>query len=276
MKWLRQLGATPADEFSGVRGEGWNKNVDLYKSRAIHFTLDPLLNRWEVGDDAYLAKPTTTVEELYQYQFQREFKAKKIQGPILCYRSNKILFFKGNYNRETGRLDGEWEEYYEKGQLFIRENWKDGNRHGIYESFHKNGQLMTKDNWVEGELVGLQEGYFDDGKLYFRNNFKYKTLHGPSETFHVNGNLASSGYFKRGKKIGIWKFFSIENRNELTITEKFDSNLKETFDSKGNLTRREYFKPWVIEEWEKGELVSEWNYEDEAKFMDEGTPFDNF
>ena len=201
----KEYNAAPGDWVTVGRGAGWNKNIDLYKSRFMDLTLDPLLNDWEVSVEDYLARPTTTIKEFYQYQFQKEFKAKKIPGPILCYGPSRNLFFKGNYNEETGRLDGEWEEYYDQGQLCIRENWKDGNRHGFYESFYENGQLMTKDNWIEGDQDGLQEQYQKDGKLFFRNNYKGNVLHGLSETFYENGDLASKGYFVLGKKFEIWE-----------------------------------------------------------------------
>ncbi len=268
----KEHSSAPANMITEGRGEGWNKNVSLYKSRALDLTLDGLLNDWEVSVEDYYAKPTKTIEELYQYQFQKEFKAKKIEGPILCYGSNGILFFKGNYNRDTGRLDGEWEEYLDQGQLCIRENWKDGNRRAIYESFYDNGQLMTKDNWVEGELNGLQERYLGNGKLHFRNNFKDDKPHGLSETFHVNnGYLASRGYFERGEKVGLWNFFSGVGKDKLTGTEKFKSNIIETFDSEGNLTQREYLKLGVTEYWQEGELVDE--IDSFADISDDELPF---
>ena len=63
-------------------------------------------------------------------------------------------------------------EYYENGQLWIRENYKDGQQHGLTELYYENGQLSIKGNFKDGEQHGLLKYFSEDGSL--QRSYKYE------------------------------------------------------------------------------------------------------
>ncbi len=124
--------------------------------------------------------------------------------------------------------------YHDNGQLWYRENYKDGKPDGLQEGFWSNGQLWFRQNWKDGKPDGLHERFYDNlvsrlhsflipttdrGQLKVRGNYKNGEEDGLWETFHENGQLLSRGNFIDGKLNGLGEIFD-ENGN-LTKTETY-------------------------------------------------------
>ena len=92
-------------------------------------------------------------------------------------------------------------DYYDDGQLWIRENYKDGKRDGLMETFGENDQLSVRGNFKNGEFDGLLEYFGENGQLENRGNFKDGKLHGLVEYFDENGNLTKTEEYKDGELI---------------------------------------------------------------------------
>ena len=75
---------------------------------------------------------------------------------------------------KEGELDGPWVEYWEDGQLCVSGNYKSGVREGLWEFYYDNGQLRSRGEFKEGEFDGPWEGYYENGRLRSRENYKYK------------------------------------------------------------------------------------------------------
>ena len=56
-------------------------------------------------------------------------------------------------------------EYINNGQLWVKGNYKDGERDGLWEIYHDNGQLKNRGNYKDGEQEGLHEYYDEEGNL---------------------------------------------------------------------------------------------------------------
>ena len=92
-------------------------------------------------------------------------------------------------------------EYYENGQLKIRENFKDGKEEGLSEYFHENGELEFRGNVKEGKEDGLWESYHENGQLESRGNLKEGESDGLWEYFDEDGNLTNTEEYKDGELI---------------------------------------------------------------------------
>ena len=62
--------------------------------------------------------------------------------------------------------------YHENGQLFIRVDYKDGERDGLTEWYYKNGQLREKGDFKDGKQEGLWEYFDEEGNLTTTEEFK--------------------------------------------------------------------------------------------------------
>ena len=50
---------------------------------------------------------------------------------------------------KNGYLEGQYERYYENGQLKIKKNGKDRKQCGPYEEYYENGQLKKKGTYKD-------------------------------------------------------------------------------------------------------------------------------
>ena len=62
--------------------------------------------------------------------------------------------------------------FHDDGQLWIKENYKNGKKHGVQVWYYENGQLWTKENYKNGKHHGLQEYYDENGQLEEIENYK--------------------------------------------------------------------------------------------------------
>jgi antitoxin component YwqK of YwqJK toxin-antitoxin module len=66
--------------------------------------------------------------------------------------------------------------FHENGQLFIKENYIDGELDGLYETFHVNGQLSSRSNFIDGERDGLSESFDENGNLIETETYRNGVL----------------------------------------------------------------------------------------------------
>ena len=113
---------------------------------------------------------------------QRSYKDGVKHGEWVEFDANGLVTTKSEYSegriqKKVGFEDEketteERYEYYENGQLWIRENYKDGKQHGLTELYYENGQLSIKGNFKDGEQHGLLKYFSEDGSL--QRSYKYE------------------------------------------------------------------------------------------------------
>ena len=113
---------------------------------------------------------------------QRSYKDGVKHGEWVEFDANGLVktkseFSEGQLQKKVGFENGketteERYEYYENGQLWIRENYKDGQQHGLTELYYENGQLSIKGNFKNGEQHGLLKYFSEDGSL--QRSYKYE------------------------------------------------------------------------------------------------------
>ena len=92
-------------------------------------------------------------------------------------------------------------EYYDNGQLWFKESYKDGERDGLFETYYSNGQLESKGSYKDGKQDGLWEDYHWNGQLKSKWSHKDGERDGLRLIFDDNGQLESVELYKGGE----WK-----------------------------------------------------------------------
>ncbi len=135
----------------------------------------------------------------------------------------------------NGVRNGIWTEYYENGQIKIKQQFTSlensgyqrifGKRIGDYTFYYKNGQVRFSIKYDNGKFVdGIFWEYYDDGSKKQSGELKNELRDGEWIEWHENGDLKSKGNYKSGSyifcgrtpftafyeyKTGTWKYYYI-------------------------------------------------------------------
>lgn len=109
-------------------------------------------------------------------------------------------------------LNGTYEEWYENGQMRVRENYIDGKLDGAFERWHPNGKLKERVLFKNGEKEGLREGWHKNGQLWYRENYKNGKLEGVSEEWYDTGELFGRSFYCDGLMHGTSTYWSRDGK----------------------------------------------------------------
>ena len=82
---------------------------------------------------------------------------------------------KGNreeYTERYGKKEGEYKVWYENGQLWAQEYYKEGKMEGEFKVWWCNGQLWAQEYYKEGKLEGEHKRWGMNGELYIKSYYK--------------------------------------------------------------------------------------------------------
>ena len=96
--------------------------------------------------------------------------------------------------------NGQYEIYYQNGQLKERATYKDGKADGIFETYFENGQLKWRHTYKDGIQEGLFLGYLENGQLSWRHTYKDGKEEGLYVRYNKDGTLESKCFWVNGKK----------------------------------------------------------------------------
>ena len=122
------------------------------------------------------------------------------------HRNSGFLKEKGSY--KNGKLNGEWQDYYENGKVKTNGNYTDGIPVDQWEYFTEEGLMKRKTTFNK---KGFEEGYFEtfhsNGKIESRGYSKNQQYDGLWELFYHNGQISQKGNFQDGERVGQWEYF---------------------------------------------------------------------
>jgi len=76
--------------------------------------------------------------------------------------------------------EGEYKMWYDGGQLYLHNCYKNGKLNGEYKSWYKNGQLHSHSHYKNGTLNGEYKRWYDDGKIsehcFFKDGKEIKRI----------------------------------------------------------------------------------------------------
>lgn len=116
---------------------------------------------------------------------------------------NGLKYLPNEETTFTGRA--EW--FYENGQKFSEQNYKDGKRDGLYTSWHENGQKMEERTYKDGKADGLKTFWRMNGQKEQERNFKDGKDDGLWTEWYENGQKKSERNWKDNKMMSaeVWK-----------------------------------------------------------------------
>ncbi|WP_040576201.1 toxin-antitoxin system YwqK family antitoxin, partial [Porphyromonas somerae] len=111
------------------------------------------------------------------------------------------LWYRENY--KDGMLEGVREGYYANGHQSVLENYENGQLDGLHVEWYSNGQLLCRGNYKNGKLDGILESHYASGQVAFRSNYKFGQQEGVEEVFYENGSLKERTNYKQGVPHGL-------------------------------------------------------------------------
>lgn len=144
-----------------------------------------------------------------------EFVYNQKRGNWEYYFDNGQIWKRGNY--KEGLEDGVWIEYYPGGKVFRKRIYKKGNEDGIRETYDEQGNLLEKKSYKAGIFRegGKELHYNEDGVKFQEAEINRKGVYdGKYTEWWPNGKVKKTGYYKEGKDYGKWVFYSEEGKVE--------------------------------------------------------------
>ena len=130
----------------------------------------------------------------------------------------------GSYTMAHGT--GTLMSWREDGQLYEKDDYRDGVPHGNQLSWHPDGSPAAEGKWERFKRVGDWTEWYPGGPVWQKYSFVADKMHGVYTMWHANGAKSEEGEYDHGDRVGRWSFW----------------------DAQGAVIR--------TEEWSAGELVS--------------------
>ena len=181
---------------------------------------------------------------------------------------------------------GEWTFYTgnESNYMYLKENYKNGERNGESTSYYENGQIKGKGNHKDGKPDGKWVYYYENGQIKSKENYKYKskddmtgTVSSTYYSYYGNGQIKSELDSINGDPIGrsIWYYENgqIEKVYNLVwnVNEKNGYIIEESeniwYYENGQIEKEQYsidgrkVGKWIWY-YENGQIEQEENYKD--------------
>lgn len=126
---------------------------------------------------------------------------KKEAESMITYHKNGNVAVK--CNRVSGLLDGEYEIFYQNGQIYERESYKFDELNGISTTFYPNGTHKEEAVYFQGTLHGVKRTFHSNGKVKSEQTFRYGIPHGEKKEFSSEGKLLVTILYYDGDVISI-------------------------------------------------------------------------
>lgn len=166
-----------------------------------------------------------------------------LNGTYIVFHNNGNKKLVGNYLK--GEKDGQWEEYYEEGQLKIIRNFKfSDDLNGIYKAFREDGKLLREGSYINNK----RNGFWTD---FWKSTGSFDNVFLISETGDPNSKHRE-GFYLNGSKEGWWDYYI---NDTIDISWKFERNntirgIRRYFFN-GNIKEELLFENFPTENWDE-------------------------
>ena len=193
------------------------------------------------------------VDENKKIRSLRYFKDGLLDGPIVSWRENGLMFYKGFYFK--GKKHGLFESWSEENVKVLEQSFDNGNLDGLSIRWYKNGSKSSEQIFQNGKIitaigwkpngercsstrvvngVGVLVLYDDFGTESKREEFD-ENIKSRSVERYANGKVREEGYYKNEKKDGLWIFYRTDGTEHFRVTYKDGTRLKTVFSSNPKL-----------------------------------------
>jgi len=89
---------------------------------------------------------------------------------------------------KNGLADGQWQEWYENGNLRFDSYWKEGKGHGPWKYFHENGKLRQEEFFDMDAAIGIFKSFWPNGQLRLNSSWLQGQKHGMWTYYDESGS----------------------------------------------------------------------------------------
>lgn len=114
---------------------------------------------------------------------------------------------------QSGDYQGEWELYYDNGELRAKGDYENSLRTGDWVFYHLNGKVESEGKYVEGLPQGQWKWFYENGTSRRRDYYRRGKEDGESIEMDPEGNIISQGEYIGGYKDGEW-FYHVGDHTE--------------------------------------------------------------
>ena len=152
--------------------------------------------------------------------------------------------------------DGLMEEFYPNGQIKKLVNFSNGKLNGEFFEFSESGEVLLSGQYIEDFKEGDWNSYYRDGSKKSEYFYLKNLLQGTTKNYFPNGNLAETIPFLEGKLHGTYQAFfpSGKLQKSVEFTNDQEDGVYERFYEDG--------RPEISSSFAKGELNGSWEYFD--------------
>ena len=149
------------------------------------------------------------------------------------YWNNGNLKSKTNHDKD-GKRTGEWNLYYETGELKEYGSYEDGKKIGRWNEYYYNGERKKRTYYRNG-LITEKSTYYENGRMMITGDFdNNEKKHGIWEQNYDNWQQKIKGEYHHGKKDGQWKYYTdsgklhkVENYKVGKRTSKWEGDFED-------------------------------------------------
>ncbi len=188
--------------------KAWNSR-NKKKSEAFANTAINYLN--EIRNTRVLIYPDRKTAPVWYLYSDGKFLAKgpykrngddiTLSGEWEFYHDNGVVSARGQFNSEQKKT-GLWTYYYRTGKMKQQTNLKNDLEDGLSEGWFDNGNKWFTEHYKDGKLQGLNEYYFYSGLMKLASNYKDGEKDGSEKKYSSFGNLIAVQQYSKGKKSG--------------------------------------------------------------------------
>lgn len=219
---LNGLPQIKAFYLSGKEHGSWSYYYPSGKEMAkVNFVKGKKHGIWQ----AFHISGNTSTLKLYQNDFAKE---SRYYHDLLDENGQVILAYKYKTQIQGSDTISYVSKYYENGQLFVSNRYKNNKLDSICSSYHKNGFLWKSFEYDNGSLVAIKayktrigtqfdKGTFREGNgellsYDYDSELKSKVhyssgLPNGKALYYNKGVLWAEGYFSQGKRAGKWTYY---------------------------------------------------------------------
>ena len=158
-----------------------------------------------------------------RYTRELNYVKRSAMKPVYQFDNGK-LFGKGAVSENGELFTGEWEFYYNTGNLRSKGKYNsDGTKEGDWKYYHFNGILRGQQSFKNGKQEGEEIFYFDNGNISSKAMVKNGEAEGDATNYYYVGTLSVAQHFNNGKLDGVRKTYFSNGNMKVEETYKADS-----------------------------------------------------
>lgn len=171
--------------------------------------------------ESVLEGPATEFFESGQKYKEYYLVGDKLDGDYKEWSDNGQLVV--SYHYKEGVFDGDQMEFHTNGKMKLRMAYIKGKRHGRYEEWYANGQIANVIDFIDGVRTGICSAFYPSGKAKLEEHYVEDKLEKDRREWYENGKLKASGQFHEDKKQGIHREWN--ETGDLVLEVNFDNDL---------------------------------------------------